>query len=107
MEKTYQDAKGNTKGWPKGTENWSDGSGKTSRRFNVQDMADHKHPTQHNLSPVEGDHGPAHEADVYADHHETKANWHYDRWGKDNPRASLARAGLSDFKSRVARNYPK
>ncbi len=69
-------------------------------KFDVQDMADHKHPTQHNLSPVEGDH------EVYADYHEKKADWHYKRAGTANPAASFAKGAVHDFKSRVARNWP-
>lgn len=116
----YQDAKGkmrplDAKGWPKGTENWSDGSGKTSKsipmgnmrdldRFMTGQHSDMQHPTQHNLSPVEGDH-QAHRN--YSADKSAKADWHYERWGNPKqPQATLARAGVNDFKSRVAANWP-
>lgn len=75
------------------------------KNFDVQDMAAHKHPTVHNLSPVEGDHTQAHRN--YSADKSAKADWHYERWGNPKqPQATLAKAGLNDFKSRVARNWP-
>ncbi len=76
-----------------------DSRGQHGMNFGVQDHSTMQHPTQHNLSPVEGDH------ETYADIHEKKADWHYKRAGR-NPNASLAQAVLHDFKSRVARGWP-
>jgi hypothetical protein len=44
-------------------------------------------------------------ADEYSDIHAKRAKWHYKNAGK-LPGASLAKAGVSDFKSRVAKNFP-
>jgi len=88
------------------------------KNFDVQPIASHRHPTQHNLSPVEGDHTPfeerfhmhhgtADEHRKYAADMGNKADWHYERWGNPKqPQATLARAGVADFKSRVASNWP-
>ena len=74
----------------------------SSNDFGVDDHASFQHPTQHNLSPVEGEH------DVYAKHYAKKADWHYQRWGNPKqPQASLAKAGLYDFRSKLAKNWPK
>lgn len=96
----WVDKKGRTIGhgdWPPGTEKWAD--------FGTGSHASMQHPTQHNLSPVEGDHTQAHRN--YSADKSAKADWHYERWGNPKqPQATLAKAGLNDFKSRVARNWP-
>lgn len=94
--KTYTDVRGrtrelDTRGWPKGTERWED--------FGTGPHNQHEHQTVHNLSPVQG-------ADDYSEHYAGKAKWHYDRFGR-TPGASLAKAGLYDFRSQVAKGYPK
>ena len=71
----------------------------TSEDFGTGPHHQHEHPTVHNLSPVQG-------ADDYSEHYAGKAKWHYDRFGR-TPGASLARAGLYDYRSKVARGYPK
>ena len=73
-------------------------------RFMTGEHAAFQHPTQHNLSPVEGD--TAKEHLDYADAHGAKARWHYQRAGRGNPVASFAKAGVHDFKAGVARNWP-
>ena len=71
----------------------------TSEDFGTGPHHQHEHPTVHNLSPVQG-------ADDYSEHYAGKAKWHYDRFGR-TPGASLAKAGLYDFRSQVAKGYPK
>lgn len=64
----------------------------TSRNFDIQDMADHKSDTTHNLSPVEGDPDS-----------ERKAKWHKERWGRGMKAATLASMGKYEYRAALAR----
>lgn len=79
--------------------------------FDVQDMADHRSSTTHNLSSVGGaslTHGSPAEHREYANINRDKSDWHYQRWGNPKqPQATLAKAGLHDFRATLAENWNK
>jgi len=85
---------------------WLDKNG-----FDTGSHSDMQSKTTHNLSPVEGaslTHGSPAEHKEYADINRTKSDWHYQRWGNHRqPQATLAKAGLHDFRATLAENWDK